>query len=416
MRYLFTRRQAIYRRRGATVVLVLVMLPVLLGMAALTVDIGRLVNTRTELQNTADAAALAAAQDLGGIDPYASIRLAEASAKEFIALNPVWNAQPVAGYEITFGQSRLTDDGTGIVFTPNIIPANSAQVTAHYDIDCTFAAFFGHKSKRVSATAIAGIGARDFMIVIDASGSMTKQSIEADVCADLDALGVAYPPPSKKNSSKPGKGPCVTAAKELTYDGSMGGPEFWGVFTVGDPFMPPSVRILPMKSSKDAAAFGVDAVRNAGYDDLIGAASFEAGAPWTQQLTSDYDRVRAKIRGLVKYGGSDIDVGILAARVELLSVRAREGADKVMVVFADGQSDTAAALAAAQLAADDGITIHTVGLGTNVDQALLGGIATIGGGVFISIPNNTNEAVYGPELKAAFQTIATSEVKYGLIQ
>ena len=402
------------RRRAATSVFVVVMLPVMLGCAALTFDVGRLFNTRIELQNAADAVALAAAQDLGGVDPLASIQAAQAAAAEFIALNQIWNNQPISDYEVVFGQSSLRDDGTGHDFMPNVVPANSVRVIVHYNQPYTFANIFGLTSKIVSADAIAGVGARDFMIAIDASGSMTRQSVDADVCADLDALGVPHPPTDP--SAEPGKGPCSTVANSLEYDGSMGGPEFWGVFSNGDPFMPPSIRILPSKSAKDAAAFGVDAVRNAGYDDQIGTASFEAGAPWAQELTLDYDLVRAKIRGLTKYGGSDISVGILAARDELLSVRARGGADRVMVVFADGNSDVAPALAAAQVAANDGITIHTVGLGTNVDAALLDGIATIGGGRFILVANNTDEAVYGPQLKMAFQSIASTEVKYGLIQ
>lgn len=49
------------RRRGATAVFVCVMMPVLIGMAALTIDVGVLHNTRADLQRSADAAAHAAA-------------------------------------------------------------------------------------------------------------------------------------------------------------------------------------------------------------------------------------------------------------------------------------------------------------------------------------------------------------------
>ncbi len=402
------------RRRAVTAILVSIMLPVLLGMAALTIDVGRLVNTRVELQNAADAVALAAAQDLGGLDPHGSIQTATATAATFIGLNPVWNNQAISAYETVFGQALLSADGTRIDFTPNVIPANSVRVTVHYDLPYTFARIFGLASKTVSASATAGIGPRDFMIVIDASGSMTKQSVDLDVCADLDTLGIPHPPGDPL--AKPGKGPCVMTARALTYDGSMGGPEFWNVFNVGDSFLPPNIRVLPMKSAKDAAAFGVDVVENAGYDDQIGTASFAPGAPWAQELTTDYPLVRARIRGLTKYGGSDIDIGILAGRAELLSVRTRTGADRVMVVFADGQSNAAAALAAAQVAANDDISIYCVGLGTNVDQALLDGIAAIGGGTAIYVLNNVDETVYGPQLKQAFQSIASSAVQFGLLE
>lgn len=51
---------------GAVAVLVAVMMVVLLGMGAIVVDVGGLFQNRRELQNGADAAALAIAQDCGG--------------------------------------------------------------------------------------------------------------------------------------------------------------------------------------------------------------------------------------------------------------------------------------------------------------------------------------------------------------
>ena len=49
------------RRRASTAVTVCIFVPVFLGFAALTVDVGVLYNTRGDLQNAADAAAMAAA-------------------------------------------------------------------------------------------------------------------------------------------------------------------------------------------------------------------------------------------------------------------------------------------------------------------------------------------------------------------
>jgi hypothetical protein len=53
---------------GATIVLVSIMMVVLLGMGALVIDVGQLYAERRELQNGADAAALAVAQDCAGGD------------------------------------------------------------------------------------------------------------------------------------------------------------------------------------------------------------------------------------------------------------------------------------------------------------------------------------------------------------
>lgn len=53
--------------RGATILIIAITLPVLLGFAALAVDVGYMYATRNELQNAADAAALAGATQLGAI-------------------------------------------------------------------------------------------------------------------------------------------------------------------------------------------------------------------------------------------------------------------------------------------------------------------------------------------------------------
>ncbi|WP_305041470.1 pilus assembly protein TadG-related protein, partial [Geoalkalibacter sp.] len=50
--------------KGAVAVLVAVLLMFLIGMVALVVDVGYLYATRSELQNAADAAALAGARQL----------------------------------------------------------------------------------------------------------------------------------------------------------------------------------------------------------------------------------------------------------------------------------------------------------------------------------------------------------------
>ena len=49
------------RQRGATAALSVVIIPVLVGMAALAVDVGYIINLAAEAQNTADAGALAGA-------------------------------------------------------------------------------------------------------------------------------------------------------------------------------------------------------------------------------------------------------------------------------------------------------------------------------------------------------------------
>ncbi|MDT8380432.1 MAG: TadE/TadG family type IV pilus assembly protein [Desulfotignum sp.] len=54
-------------RKGVSAILIAIILPVLIGFAALAIDVGYMYTTKNELQNIADAAALAGAGELGKI-------------------------------------------------------------------------------------------------------------------------------------------------------------------------------------------------------------------------------------------------------------------------------------------------------------------------------------------------------------
>ena len=74
--------------RGAVLVLVAGTMVVMLGFAALAVDVGYLMNARTEAQRTADAMALAAASAFIDDMPNAE-SLAASRALDYAAKNPV---------------------------------------------------------------------------------------------------------------------------------------------------------------------------------------------------------------------------------------------------------------------------------------------------------------------------------------
>lgn len=63
----YTQPEASSRQRGAAMVLVAIFITLLIGIAALSIDVGFIATTKNELQNVADSAALAAAGKLGDI-------------------------------------------------------------------------------------------------------------------------------------------------------------------------------------------------------------------------------------------------------------------------------------------------------------------------------------------------------------
>lgn len=184
---------ALSRRRGLTIVSAAVMIPVLLGFVGLAVDVGMSASVKSDLQRTADVAALAAAQDLTGSDPEAAKTIARATVLQFAGLNPAFGSYAITVDEdtdIVFGRAVLDSDTGKVSFLPEENPPGAVRVTVHVDLPYTFARVLGFNDRRISATATAASAPRDFAIVMDLSGSMTQQSDEEDVCDDLTALGL----------------------------------------------------------------------------------------------------------------------------------------------------------------------------------------------------------------------------------
>lgn len=122
--------------RGQAIVLTVLSLAVLLGMAALVLDVGAWFHQKRHLQATADAAALAGAQMLPDSPGGA---LAEALS------NAGKNGGGVAGADVTISSSRATNDTIG--------------VRAHKSNNGMFSRVLGVVNVNIAATAKARVGA-----------------------------------------------------------------------------------------------------------------------------------------------------------------------------------------------------------------------------------------------------------------
>jgi hypothetical protein len=104
--------------RGATIVLIAIALAVVLGMAGLVVDVGALYEERRELQNGADAAVLAIAEDCALERPCDS-GAAAATASHYVSANADDGISgvdlvdlDVSGKTVTVQVSTITDEGS----------------------------------------------------------------------------------------------------------------------------------------------------------------------------------------------------------------------------------------------------------------------------------------------------------------
>lgn len=168
------------QRPGAVMVFALVTLVVLIGFASLTLDVGALYNTRADLQNAADAAALAGASMLAE-DVMMEIRLAKQKTSSDISVDVFKRASLVAmqvtsfggkpveltGGDVITGWIDLNSSNSSIDTGKASSLTNAVHVITHRSkespsgpVDLFFASIFGFGSAEVSASATAAFDDR----------------------------------------------------------------------------------------------------------------------------------------------------------------------------------------------------------------------------------------------------------------
>lgn len=172
------------RRRGVVVVFTAVMAMLLLGLAALTVDVGVMYNTRADLQRAADAGALAAASVISGLKEGDPTTLAIEAATEAVRLNRVLGREvTIDDSDVIVARANYDPDANGFNFAASTVLSDAVWVRVRMTegspngpAPLYFAKVFGRSSKDISAEAIAYLGPRDVAITVDTSGSTNDDS------------------------------------------------------------------------------------------------------------------------------------------------------------------------------------------------------------------------------------------------
>lgn len=195
-------------------------LVVMLGFAAFAIDVGRAYFAKRQLQASADAAALAGAQNLP--DPSSAMALAG-------QYGPAGNNPPrgVENVQVSMSTKCLKS-------SPGCAPANALTVKESGQVPTKFARLLGINSFDVHATATAcspcGQQPLDVMLVLDRTGSMcdTKgctdlnnavqglKTFLGEMDPEYDQVGLAVLPPAWSTSSRCDKPPDETQPQ--TYD------------------------------------------------------------------------------------------------------------------------------------------------------------------------------------------------------
>jgi len=173
------------RRRGVSVVLVVVTLVVIVGFASLSVDVGAMYNARNDLQRAADSAALAAAARLSEFESGDPVALARAEASAITEKNQVlgrpMSLEPIT--DVTFLRAHYDYPANAYTFTPTEALPDAVRVRVRMTesspngpLALFFARVFGRNSTDVSASATACMVPRDLAITVDLSASHTDDS------------------------------------------------------------------------------------------------------------------------------------------------------------------------------------------------------------------------------------------------
>jgi Mg-chelatase subunit ChlD len=185
-----------------------------------------------------------------------------------------------------------------------------------------------------------------------------------------------------------GSGPPGSASLELVLDRSGSMNDLAGNF--------------PKIAMARASALGAIEFARA-HHDRLGIVSFDIGprvlVPMQVMTPSAAAAATRAVDGLTADGGTDIAAALRAAAKQLSTVPGGPG-NKQLILMTDGFSQSASYGALARELRASGVTLSTVGLGDQVDQAPLRQLAAIGGGRY----TYTSDAAALPRIFAAAES------------
>lgn len=324
------------QRKGAMAILICVMIFAFLCIVALSVDVSYMNLVKTELRSATDAAAKAASETLARTQDPA---LAVARGIEIANKNLVANRSlQLSEDDFEFGRSELTENGN-FAFGSGTSPINSVRVTGRRTSDSlsgSVGLFFGRM-----------MGTHSF----EPSEICTATYIQRDIVFVLDRSG-----------------------SMLDYN--------------------------KYRDLQNAVRIFLDIMEDSPVEERIGLASYSTDSSQDVQMTSELAIIGDTVDRLYFNGLTNISAGIDDGRSIITRGRNRDFVEKTMIVLTDGlQNRGRAARLAAQEAADQGITIHSITFGQDADRTVMQEVAEIGRGRYF-------HATTGEELEAVFREIA----------
>jgi Ca-activated chloride channel homolog len=374
------RRRHSDRRHGAIHILVVFGSMAVLSIGALAINVAYIQLTMTEMRMAADSASKAAMIELSRSQ---SLAQASSAAVRVAGRHQVaGQALRITAGDIEFGRCERVGDR----FVVRPIQANTDSV----------------HSARVSPTL--GANGRPLLAFqrillserFNVSANVTAAKFDHDICLVLDRSGSMAWDLSNKEFSYPGRGQKLPRLENMIIPPHQKQSR-WAALRSG---VADFIAVLDARPIKPHLAM----VSYASY--------YEFGDHRVQEVTVDVplglnyaniQKVLAEYSSKPIMGGTNIRLGLIMARRQLLgSPWRRITAQRSIVLFSDGlyTDSTDPRTVISDLKAND-ITVHTISLSSQADQALMRELAEQTGGTHVHADSST-------DLRRAFRTIAES--------
>lgn len=352
-------------RRAATMVTVVILLPVLFTLSAIAVNLAYIQTVNTKLQIVTDASTRAAGWEYvrTGDETLSLI-----AAQDVAALNPVEaTVMAINPGDVQFGVAERNTKNKAYTFTEQ---ANGNAVRL---VTQTF-----HDGSGDAVHPFFPVFGTDFQIRPLMSAGMAQTTLDVAVVVDKSG-SMAYA------SDEPVTGTPAAAP--------------WG-WAWGDP-VPPNSRWHDLVESVDAFCYELSQTTKV---EKVGLCSYSNYAVRDVDLTDDYSEIAAAMNAI----SDSFDGGSTAAGDGILcgidavtdNQYCRPWATNALVVMSDGDSNRGAdPIYAAQQAADEGIPIFTVTFSDGADQSMMRQVADMTGGGHYHASDAT-------ELQQVFRDIA----------
>ena len=360
--------QSNHLRRGATMVTVAILLPILFLLSAIAVNLAYIQVVATKTQIVTDVAVRAAGSAyVESGDEAAGL----AAAQNLASLNPIEsNVLHINAGDLEFGHSYRSGANSAYAFNSGS-DGNSVRLTTN------------------SFASGAGGAVQPFFNVLGTNFDIrplctaTHTQMTLDVCVVVDRSGsMAYSAAEVSGSGTPANAP------PGWVDGDSAPPQSRWLDVVA------AVNLFCNELDQTSK---IELVALCGYSDVPGK---------HEDLTSDYSRISSALNTISSngvQGATNVGGGIYEGISAVTSTTyGRSWASRAMVLLSDGIHNTGTdPIVAANAAAAASIPIYTVSFSDEADQALMQQVADLTGG-------RHYHATDAAQLNAAFSAIARS--------